>query len=269
MKTSYSQFATMVDFMERNGDLSKPTGGPRGRQWCIKKWKELTAKLNSDGTGDSKSEEKWRKVWADMKNNTKKKSAKLNRSMRGTGGGPALKICLTDLEQRVMALIGIEAATGMGSIPEIGLPQEEVEARPRQTSTESPKDVVPIDICEVEEPIAIPEVEESVDIPQVLPEQVIDTEAIWNTAGTSQEPTRVATKWVAPPPPPPKKKKVVSKSDTAMEYLLESERRFYELERERIRQRDIELNLQAQWLEFMKEALSALTKFMEGEKRDE
>ncbi|KAM3955997.1 LOW QUALITY PROTEIN: uncharacterized protein ACR2FA_010052 [Aphomia sociella] len=265
MKTSYSQFATMVDFMERNGDLSKPTGGPRGRQWCIKKWKELAAILNSDGTGDSKSEEKWRKVWADWKNNTKKKSAKLNRSMRGTGGGPALKI-LTDLLQRVMALIGIEAATGMGSIPEIGLPQEDVEARPRQTSTESPKDVVSIDICEVEEPIAIPEIEESVDVPQVLPEQVIDTEAIWNTAGTSQETTRVAptSKWVAPPPP---KKKMVSKTDRAMEYLLESERRFYELERERIRQRDIELNLQTQWLEFMKEALSALTKFMEGEKK--
>lgn len=46
----------------RNGDLSKPSGGPRGRHFIQLKWKELAQKLNSDGTGDSRSEEKWRKV---------------------------------------------------------------------------------------------------------------------------------------------------------------------------------------------------------------
>ncbi|CAG9790712.1 unnamed protein product [Diatraea saccharalis] len=52
----------MVEFMEKNGDLSKPSGGPRGRHFIQLKWKELTQKLNSEGTGDFHSEEKWRKT---------------------------------------------------------------------------------------------------------------------------------------------------------------------------------------------------------------
>lgn len=46
----------------RNGDLSKPSGGPRGRNFIQMKWKELTGLLNSDSSGDPKSEDKWRKV---------------------------------------------------------------------------------------------------------------------------------------------------------------------------------------------------------------
>lgn len=46
----------------RNGDLSKPQTLPQGRQWCLKKWKELTELLNSQGIGEYRSEEKWRKV---------------------------------------------------------------------------------------------------------------------------------------------------------------------------------------------------------------
>nr|XP_037877832.1 uncharacterized protein LOC119631232 isoform X5 [Bombyx mori] len=61
MRTSHSQYLTMVEFMEANGDLSKPSGGPRGRNFIQMKWKELTGLLNSDSSGDPKSEDKWRK----------------------------------------------------------------------------------------------------------------------------------------------------------------------------------------------------------------
>lgn len=53
------------------------------------------------------------KVWSDFKNNVKRKWAKINRSAHGTGGGPALQLTLTDLETRVMNIIGVQAATGM------------------------------------------------------------------------------------------------------------------------------------------------------------
>lgn len=52
----------MVDFMEQNGDLSYPAGGPHGRQRVLKKWQELTAFLNSESSGAEKTEDKWRKV---------------------------------------------------------------------------------------------------------------------------------------------------------------------------------------------------------------
>lgn len=59
-------------------------------------------------------------MWSDFKNNTKKKYAKINRAARGTGGGPALRVTLTDLEERVMAIIGQQSATGL-PIAEAGL----------------------------------------------------------------------------------------------------------------------------------------------------
>ncbi|KAJ8728577.1 hypothetical protein PYW07_006273 [Mythimna separata] len=66
MRTSQTQFEMMVEFMEANGDLSKPSGGPRGRNFINMKWKDLTNKLNSEGTGESRSEEKWRKEAAEI-----------------------------------------------------------------------------------------------------------------------------------------------------------------------------------------------------------
>ncbi|CAG5052193.1 unnamed protein product [Parnassius apollo] len=89
---------------------------------CMKNWEELAQLLNSDGSGDTKITEKWKKVWSDYKNNTKKKAARLNKAARGTGGGPAIHIKLTDLEQRVLNLIGVEVATGL-AVEEAGLSQ--------------------------------------------------------------------------------------------------------------------------------------------------
>lgn len=53
------------------------------------------------------------KVWSDYKNNCKKKCAKINKAASGTGGGPALQLSLTDLENRVMQIIGVQSAIGM------------------------------------------------------------------------------------------------------------------------------------------------------------
>ena len=60
----------------------------------------------------------------------------------------------------------------------------------------------------------------------------------------------------------------------AREYPRERERAYDELERERlrlkeleiqerVRQRDVELHLQSQWLEFMKEAMNVFVKYID------
>ena len=46
----------------RHGDLSKPTPNARGRLANIKNWEELSSLLNSEGSGDTKTTEKWKKV---------------------------------------------------------------------------------------------------------------------------------------------------------------------------------------------------------------
>lgn len=109
----------------------------------------------------------------------------------------------------------------------------------------------------------------------------------WNTPGGSSQPT-VAPPLPPPtprppaltPPPapvqtqwqPPKKKKKPEDSvlkvfreceGNAREYEKERDRIVQELERERICQRDVELQLQAQWLDFMKEALQLLKLYLE------
>lgn len=58
-----------------------------------------------------------------MKNNIKKKVAKINKSINGTGGGPPLTSHLTDVEQRVVAIVGIQAATGLDNVEEVGFAQ--------------------------------------------------------------------------------------------------------------------------------------------------
>ncbi|XP_045506195.1 uncharacterized protein LOC123702477 isoform X2 [Colias croceus] len=62
MKTSSVQFDLMVTFMERHGDLSKPSTNTRSRISTLSLWEDLTVILNSEGSGDTKSCEKWKKV---------------------------------------------------------------------------------------------------------------------------------------------------------------------------------------------------------------
>ncbi|XP_063361555.1 uncharacterized protein LOC134650529 [Cydia amplana] len=121
MRTSTSQFQLLVDYMQKHGDLSKPNDGPHGKQLNTRQWAELTQLLNADATGVTKNTDKWRKVWSDLKNNTKKKAARIFRAGAGTGGGPACTLKLSDLEQRVLAITGTRAATGIVEIPEVGL----------------------------------------------------------------------------------------------------------------------------------------------------
>ncbi|XP_063823224.1 uncharacterized protein LOC135073112 [Ostrinia nubilalis] len=151
MRTSYSQFKQIVEFMERHGDLSK---NPEGTHVNSQRWEKLIEMLNADASGNKKSGEKWRKVWSDFKNNTKKKAFRIHKA------GPDSSTRLTDLEQRVITimstkpvhtsettqlvhnlvstqpvntlvstqpvhtLVSTQAATGLINIPEVGIKLE-------------------------------------------------------------------------------------------------------------------------------------------------
>ncbi|KAH9628935.1 hypothetical protein HF086_006304 [Spodoptera exigua] len=68
------------------------------------------------------SDRTYNEVWSDYKNNLKYKLAKKHSAARGTVGWPALLLTLTDLEKRVLNIIGVQAVTGM-PIPEAGFTQ--------------------------------------------------------------------------------------------------------------------------------------------------
>ncbi|KAF9809400.1 hypothetical protein SFRURICE_003497 [Spodoptera frugiperda] len=183
----------MVEFMENNGDLSKPSAGPRGRSYIQAKWKELTLKLNSEGSGEPRTEEKLEYSWD---------------------------------QQRAKCIPTIHRA------------------------------------------------------PRSLPFASAST-------NTSNPPFEEET-WK---PPPAKKSKTslikmcVENDRNAREYAREREKRYDMIEQERldlrreelriremeiqerVRQRDAELSLQAQWQEIMKEALNDLKKKLEKNKK--
>ncbi|XP_045541535.1 uncharacterized protein LOC106719853 [Papilio machaon] len=211
------------------------------------------------------------KVWSDYKNNVKSKWAKINRAAQATGGGPALQLSLTDLENRIMQIIGVQAATGM-AVNEAGFgfntSDTQVEREKsslfseEKNETEKEKNVISSDlkICS------------STDNEQLQYTPIDVTNEDWNVPGTSQQPT------AAPSPklwkPPPKKKPKMDKTALLVKMLRENEAKaresenervslVLELERERIRQRDVELPLQGQLLEVMKEILKVLNKFVD------
>ncbi|CAF4915204.1 unnamed protein product [Pieris macdunnoughi] len=288
LRTSYTQFSIMVEFMEKNGDLSKCQNSPSGRLWTMKKWQELTDMLNSQGTREARSEEKWRKVWSDFKNNTKRKLAKITHSLQGRGGRPTTSKCLTELEQRALAITGILTTIG-----------------PATESFGSAECTI-----EVEEKNINPTFENLILVPTTT--ALVTDGADWNNSESSKDkdeesilpmstmsPLRIKTSPKSSPPDSPqpylqqKRKMDDRDDDDEDEYLarcesspkeetrerdrmyveLEKEKLYAELEKERIRQRDVELRqrdtalqLQAQWLELARSGLNILDKYLNDKK---
>nr|XP_049701711.1 uncharacterized protein LOC110381443 isoform X2 [Helicoverpa armigera] len=62
MRTSHRQFTIMIEFMEKHGDISKSNGSNRDKIDKLEKWVELVDLLNSEGSGDARTGDKWRKT---------------------------------------------------------------------------------------------------------------------------------------------------------------------------------------------------------------
>ncbi|KAG7296299.1 hypothetical protein JYU34_021429 [Plutella xylostella] len=119
-RASQEQQMALLEFMENHGDLAKPQPGPQGRLLSNQLWTDLTELLNSMGGGVLKSTEKWKKVWADWKTKTKKKAILIKRHTSGTGGGPSNGLTLTAPEERLIAIMGVNAVEGQPNISELG-----------------------------------------------------------------------------------------------------------------------------------------------------
>ncbi|XP_060810223.1 uncharacterized protein LOC132904312 [Amyelois transitella] len=202
MKTSVSQFEMLVNFMEKHGDINKPTKNASGRIQTIQAWDRLTDLLNGDATGEAKTTEKWKKVWSDLKNNTKKKAAKINKGARGTGVGPALQIRLSELEERVLSIIGPQAATGLMGVPEADFFQEPNVTGDTDRTLSLPETLPHVVLESSESPtiFSLPEVGEISRVTHVeIPANEKSVHDVWNEAGPSHQPH-------VPPPtqtPPP------------------------------------------------------------------
>ncbi|XP_059044801.1 uncharacterized protein LOC131840644 isoform X2 [Achroia grisella] len=112
------QYELLVQFAETHrgvamGNLGK---GFLGQQEANKAWEGLAVKLNSIGGGVMKTPEKWKRYWHLIKCRTKAKAADIRRKRMATGGGPNTINPLSDLEERIAAVIGKVAIEGITDV---------------------------------------------------------------------------------------------------------------------------------------------------------
>ncbi|XP_067208175.1 myb/SANT-like DNA-binding domain-containing protein 4 [Linepithema humile] len=122
MNVTYKQKEILLDFMSKHIDVvrGRVSRDAESRSALKSLWEEVAETVNSSGQGPMKTSAEWKKCWNDWKMNVLKKESKKRAHMQGTGRGPAVAINISDLEQKLLAILTPEAA-GMPNIPEGGL----------------------------------------------------------------------------------------------------------------------------------------------------
>ncbi|XP_061387069.1 uncharacterized protein LOC133322017 [Musca vetustissima] len=93
---------------------------PEGRASSNRLWEQLTTKLNGAGP-PVKNVTLWRKVYADQKQQVKKKLSFNKASKNQTGGGPYEEELLTQSEELILEAAGLSAAVeGLSSVQSFG-----------------------------------------------------------------------------------------------------------------------------------------------------
>ncbi|VEN50352.1 unnamed protein product [Callosobruchus maculatus] len=120
IKLTEQHWQIIVNFMELHPDFARNrVKGPTGRDTMKKLWGELASQLNSLGLGE-RSIQKWQKTWTDYKYVLKRKAADIKIDLVGTGGGPPNGSLLTELDHRILCVLGSTFYEGLG-MPENGL----------------------------------------------------------------------------------------------------------------------------------------------------
>ncbi|KAK4886109.1 hypothetical protein RN001_002380 [Aquatica leii] len=128
-KTSTFQYETYLSFMEecdifRTGIINPTVPS----DYILKKWEQLTVKLNNCDTGPILSVTEWQKRFSNWKNSTRMKYRSKVEDLKCTGGGPESNIQLSVLEERGLSVWGRVAVTGTTKVKLVGglqLPTEE------------------------------------------------------------------------------------------------------------------------------------------------
>lgn len=118
-KVTLQQKQAIVDFMQENfGFLMGKFPSADGRLKKSLKWQEFGDVLNKLGP-PTKEVAKWKKTWADMKSETKKKFQLKRQNLHTSGAGP-IDIVFSQLDERIVQICGKQLMDGDAEIIEIG-----------------------------------------------------------------------------------------------------------------------------------------------------
>ncbi|XP_017493414.1 PREDICTED: uncharacterized protein LOC108381514, partial [Rhagoletis zephyria] len=111
-RASAEQLNVMIDLLTENEGLaSGKFQRLQGKLEYQKKWAEMAQKLNAIG-GAVKSVDQWHSVWRDLKSRTSVRVRDRKRQQALTGNRPIDQPPLTEMERRVIDLIGINYIEG-------------------------------------------------------------------------------------------------------------------------------------------------------------
>ncbi|KAF5274636.1 hypothetical protein FQR65_LT16940 [Abscondita terminalis] len=108
----------MIEFIKNNKILISGKSHPCATQEVESKWDELTILLNNIEGGSRKDKKQWKCFFSEWKSKTRKK-ARLNKErLVATGGGAYTSHDLSDLENKIMLLLGWITVVGDDYVPE-------------------------------------------------------------------------------------------------------------------------------------------------------
>ncbi|XP_050299961.1 uncharacterized protein LOC126738599 isoform X2 [Anthonomus grandis grandis] len=124
MRVRAEHWQMLLELCEANPELiTNKFNGPDGKTKGHALWQNVAHKLNSLGFGE-KTKDEWRRALTDWKCKTKAKAAKIKLEINRTGGGAANYIPLSEIENRLLALMGSKAIEGDVNIVELGFGNE-------------------------------------------------------------------------------------------------------------------------------------------------
>ncbi|XP_065368830.1 uncharacterized protein LOC135961261 [Calliphora vicina] len=129
--------------MANHTDLAKNllTNTSQGKARSNQLWEQLASKLNASGP-PVKDAKAWRKVYADQKQNVKKKIQFNKSSKKRTRGGPFEEKILSQVEEQIVAAAGLEASVdGLTIVKSFGFQSKTVEDIVSATTQENSRDI--------------------------------------------------------------------------------------------------------------------------------
>ncbi|CAG4938749.1 unnamed protein product [Parnassius apollo] len=131
-RVTSGQLEILLSKLEASPHLyTRKFSGLQGKEIFEKGWREVADELNQLPNGSVKTPEQWITVWRDFRSQACTKAAKLRRERMRTGNQGITTAPLTEVEKKIVSLIGVEYTFGSDcpdSMPEEETLQHEVEA---------------------------------------------------------------------------------------------------------------------------------------------
>ncbi|XP_066585605.1 uncharacterized protein [Prorops nasuta] len=124
-RASAAQLSAMLDFFHHNRGVAEGRfSAVNGRDDLQQKWDQLRDELNGMN-GSQKTTPQWQVVWRDLKSKTSKKARNIRLQRAATGNRSVTIDKLSELELRVISIVGLNYVEGSADCPD-SMPEEEI-----------------------------------------------------------------------------------------------------------------------------------------------